>query len=682
MPGLATRVLVATLLLPMLLGMLVLWSLGNRVDHVDSVPAAVVNLDHPVHTGTGNNRRIIAAGRLLAGGLTQPADPSDKSLGWQLTNAQDARAGLRDGSYYAVVTIPPGFSKTLTGLTSDDPRTASISVRSNDASSALVGMVSDRIGAAAADRLGRRVTATYLEGIYAKTATFSQQLGKAADGAGRLADGGARLHQGTVRAGAGAEKLSTGLGSLSAGALRLRSGAGRLAGGASALSAGTSRLSTGASKAAAGTTRLAGGLSRLHQRTSALPDRTRRLADGAGKVSHGVSGYARLLTGWATACKRDPVLTASHARLCALSIKAVGLNGENADALTSGARRVAGGADRLADVAPRLTGAIGHAAHGSQRLADGTRRLEAGARKVDRGAQRLAEGAVTLGSGADRLAGGASTASAGAGRLAGGTERLTDGSSRLSAGSATLADRLEKGSRKVPDLSGPHGDAARVLADPVDSSASRLNPTPSTATNLAPGVLAFVLWLGAFVTYLVRDALPARVLSRATTPARAMLAGYAPALLVGAGQSLLLLVALVPFDVSVASPFALTVFLLLAAAVFAAVNQALVAALGRRRGWIASIVLAVLQLVSLGGFVPISTAPATLQWLASVLPVTLTADALGHLTLGGQVGSVVGSAVALGLWAAASLTITTVAASRRQRVTLSDVRRRVSTLRA
>jgi putative membrane protein len=119
-------------------------------------------------------------------------------------------------------------------------------------------------------------------------------------------------------------------------------------------------------------------------------------------------------------------------------------------------------------------------------------------------------------------------------------------------------------------------------------------------------------------------------------------------------------------------------FLLVPAAVFAAVNQAFVAALGPKRGWMVSIVFAVLQAVSLGGWVPVDTAPPLIQALSGVLPVPLAAEGLGNLTLGGRVGSVAGSLVALLLWGAAALAVSAVAARRRQRVSVSDVRRRVA----
>jgi putative membrane protein len=113
------------------------------------------------------------------------------------------------------------------------------------------------------------------------------------------------------------------------------------------------------------------------------------------------------------------------------------------------------------------------------------------------------------------------------------------------------------------------------------------------------------------------------------------------------------------------------------AAAFAAVNQAFVAVFGPRRGWMVSIVFAVLQAVSLGGLVPVDTAPSLIRSVSGVLPVSLAAEGIGNLTLGGQVGSVAGSAAALLAWGAIALAVTTLAARRRQRVTLSDVRRRV-----
>lgn len=674
------RVLVATVLLPMLFGTLVMWSLSDRVDRIDAVPAAVVNLDEPVRTGKGEDRKIIFAGRLLAAGLTSPQEQEDDhTLDWRLTSPEDASEGLREGDYYAVITIPEGFSRTVAGLTRNDPKTARITVRSNDSSSALVGVVSDQIGDVATARLNQKITATFLEGMYARTGELKASLGKAEDGAGRLADGAVRLGAGTSRLSDGAGELAGGLDSLSGGAGRLADGASQLAGGARRLAEGTGRLSSGAGDLAGGAGRLAGGLDELHSRTRPMPEQTRRLADGAAQVADGVKGWSQVLLGWRQACQSDPVLAGSHAQLCAATLQAVGADNGNAEAMVSGSRRLADGADRLADGAPRLVSAIGRAADGAGRLAGGADRLAAGAHKIDTGTERLAAGADRLGSGAGRLASGATQASDGATRLADGSSRVAAGTERLGTGSQALATGLGRGAEQIPAMDPQkRTELAHAVAQPVVSNAERLNPAPSAATSLAPGVIALALWLGAFVTYLVRRALPAEALASATSPFRVALAGWLPALAIGLVQSLLVLLALGLFDVVMESPIGVAVFLLVPSAVFAAINQAFVAVLGPKRGWMVSIVFAVLQAVSLGGLVPVDTAPALIQSLSGFLPVSLAAEGIANLTLGGRVGSVTGAASALLVWGAVALAVTTLAARRRQRLSLSDVRRRVA----
>jgi putative membrane protein len=108
--------------------------------------------------------------------------------------------------------------------------------------------------------------------------------------------------------------------------------------------------------------------------------------------------------------------------------------------------------------------------------------------------------------------------------------------------------------------------------------------------------------------------------------------------------------------------------MVLAVGAFTAVNQAFVAVSGERRGWLVSIAFAALQVVSLGGLVPINTAPAPFQTLNQVLPVARAADGFAQLTLGGEVGSLTGDVLVLLLWGLAALAVTAVAARRAQKV--------------
>ena len=637
------RVLVGVVLLPMLLGALVVWSLSDRAEKVQQVPAAVVNLDRPV---VKKGQQPVAAGRVLAAALTSPTGRRDPALDWELTDPAHAQAGLRDGDYYAVLTIPHDFSRTIAAsLHGRNPRRASIEVASDASSSALAGAIGDQVARVSAKRLGTRVTTTYLDQVFSKTGKLAGSLGKAAAGADRLA-------QGTTALGDGTSRLADGLS-------RLAGGAGRLASGADELSGGTNRLAHGAHRLAGGAHRLAGGLGTLSRRTDPLPHQTDRLADGARGLSRGVVPYTKLLRGWAQACA-NPVVAASATRLCVATERAVGPGGSNAKKLARGSRRLADGTRRLADAMPPLVHGIDRLAGGGRRLADGTARLASGTDRLATGSQRLSGGAAKLAEGAGR-------ASDGASQLAAGTDRLGSGSSRL-------ADGLDQGAQAIPTYDAKQRrDLADVIAAPVAAAMDRVGDRPDGATLLAPGAIAFALWLGAFVVALVRPPLPERLLRRALPAVAVARGGLVPALALGALQAVLLYVALVALGADLGAPWAALPLMLLASASFAALHQAFGALLGRRRGWLLSIAVATLQVVSLGGIIPLATAPEPLRALNGVLPMTVTADALVAALLDGP-GSVVAAVVVLVVWGLVAFGASVLAARRAQTLDLDDLR--------
>lgn len=637
------RVLIGVLLVPVLLGALIVWSLGDRAEQVEQVPAAVVNLDKPVKK---KGEEPIFAGRLLAAGLTSPTEQQEASLGWELTDAEDAAAGLEAGDYYAVLTVPEDFSETLSrSLSGKNPEQASITLTSLDASSTVVTQVSEQVARISAERLGERVTTNYLDTVFGQTDQLAGKLGEAADGAEQLASGTSQL-------GAGTEELASGLGELADGATKLSQGADRLAEGTTKLAGGTGRLADGAR-------RLADGLGVLERRTDPLPSQTDRLADGAADIARGVEGYSKLLEGWSQACQ-DPLIAARAGRLCIATERAVGVDGSRAEEFRQGARQLADGARQLANGMPELTGAIDQAAAGADQLAGG-------ATKIADGTRRLAEGTTKLADGAARLAAGAGKASDGASRLADGTDRLGDGSQQL-------ADGLDRGADAIPVYDDQERkDLADVIAEPVAADQAQEGPTPDGRTQVAPGAIAFVLWLGAFVTYLVRPALSPRQLDRPGSAVRLALSGLRPAVLIGAAQAVLLFLTMLLLGADPVSPVATAVLMVLGSAGFAAVNQAFVALLGRRRGWLWIIAFTGLQVVSLGGVIPLDTAPWPLQVLNGTLPMPAEANGLDVTVLDGP-GSIAATVAVLLAWAAVAFTITVVAARKAQQVDVADLR--------
>lgn len=680
LPPWATRVLVGTLAVPALFGALVLWSFGDRDDRIEQVPAAVVNLDQPVEQGKGKDAEVVYGGRLLAAELTSPAREEDRTLGWELTETEKALTGLQEGDYHAVVVIPEDFSSTLAGIAGRDPDAAEIVVRSNDATSPLVAQVSDQIGTIASARLGRFVTARYLEGVFAETGGLARRLGTASDAAGRIAGGAGELNQGAARAGGGAQELATGIGRLNEGAGRLSAGAGELADGAGALAGGADELAGGAARIDEGAEQLAQGLDRLSRRTRTLPQDFRALADGAGQVADGVDVYADLVAGWADACRTRPLTAAQHPRLCVISTRAAGEEGQQAAQLEAGARQVADGTRELAEAAPELRDGIGRLGGGSRDLAEGTGELAAGASRLATGGRELAGGARDLAEGASELAAGAGAAGTGAQELAAGVGRLRDGAGRLEGGSTRLADGLADGAGQVPGRDPDEAGAmADVVSQPVRSASDRLGEPVDLRTSLTPAALALALWLGAFVIFLVRPALPQELAERAGPAYRVVLGGLWPALVLAVGQAVLLVSVALVLGASPRSGLSgyagLVAAVLLGVVVFTAVNQAFVAVSGPRRGWIALIVLSIVQVVTLGGLVPVETAPAPLAALDGLLPVSALARLLDRTLVTGAPGGVGGSVAVLVLCGVVAAAVCVVAARRRQQVRVRDLRR-------
>ena len=511
-PAVAT--LVAALALPTVVAAAGVVSLGDRADAVRELPAAVVNLDEPVTTEQAGT---VAAGRLLAAGLTRPGegDP-DPGMDWVLADATSAREGLEDGSFHAVVTIPADFSATVAKISTDSPEQAGVTVRTNRADATVVGTITTDVAQVAADSLGRTITTSYLSGLLAGTGELGGKLhdaasgadeltdgaerldeglgklgdgagsladgaGRAADGAGSLArgardaaDGAQRLEKGAVDAADGAGSLADGTRELATGTDRLDAGLDDLADGAASLKGGSAELADGARDVDAGARTLAEGLGGLAAATRGLESQSSTMAEGAAQVATGVKGWAQVLRGWGGACA-DPRIVAAVPALCDATEEALGPDGARADALVSGAGDLSDGTQALAGSAPELRAGIVAADEGADDLAEGTAALSAGASRLASGAADLASGtssaqeaAAKLAAGSSRVADGSASLAEGTAKLAEGSTSLADGTSKLAGGSATLADgtsELARGGLALRDGAAGARQGASRLAD-------------------------------------------------------------------------------------------------------------------------------------------------------------------------------------------------------------------------
>ncbi|WP_454041905.1 YhgE/Pip family protein [Cellulosimicrobium sp. Marseille-Q8652] len=686
----------AAVALPLVVLGLLLWALWDPQERLDTVHAAIVNHDEPVEI----DGQTVPLGRQLTAGLVsggaassdtgpvavQPA-AGTTNYDWVVTDSADASAGLADGTYAAVVTIPENFSAAATSFGGDDPSAATqatLSVETAPGGRVVDEALARIVTTTATTVLGQTLTENYVDGVLVGFTTLNEQLGEAADGATQLADGASDANDGAVQladgagqVATGADQLASGVGELAAGADELAAGTSQSAGGAAALAEGAGALSGGVQGVADGAAQLSAGVAALGTGVAPLPAQATELADGAQQVSDGVGRLVQeSVTGLeaakrAAGCADDPTsdvcqrLDAQIAELRQLAGAAQQVADGNAalagdPASSTGLYGLAAGVQQLTGASQQLADGAAQAAAGASGLATGADDLAAGLDQLDAGASGLAAGVGELSTGADQLATGTQGLATGATDLAGGVGQLADGSS-------DLADGLGEAVDQVPSYTDDEAThLASVVANPVEAPGTEGLGTGSTGPLFA--VLA--LWLGALAVFVAFPPVPAQLLG--STRGAGRLALRALALPAGIGVATGLVVGGVLAaveDASLGGWLGLLALGALSSVVFVALNQALAALLGNV-GRALSLLVAVL-LVATG---IVATVPAALTGLRDLLPV---GSALGAFTAVVDPGATGGAddVVALVIWGLVSVAVTTLVVARRRTVRVEQLLR-------
>lgn len=196
-------VVTAIVLLPALCAGLYLWSFWDPYGSTDELPVAVVNEDAGAALERDGEVVEVNGGERLVERLRE-----EPVFDWRFTDADRARAGLAEGDYYMVVTIPEGFSADVVGLADGAPVRASVAFTRDDANGYLAGVMT----ATAERELQHQITTA----VYA---AFGETLfGGLTGGLESAAENAASIHSGlsglvdvAEDAAAGAEEVSSGL---------------------------------------------------------------------------------------------------------------------------------------------------------------------------------------------------------------------------------------------------------------------------------------------------------------------------------------------------------------------------------------------------------------------------------------------------------------------------------------
>ncbi|HEY0118248.1 MAG TPA: hypothetical protein VGC04_05675 [Cellulomonas sp.] len=715
---------IGLILIPLLIGGLLVWALWKPDERLDRIQAAVVNQDVPVQV----DGKTMPLGRQLAGALvtssgaqaaadsaspaaSQAASPaaspapvasgdaanvsghdSTSNFTWVVTSGDDAAAGLADGRYATVVTIPAGFSAAATSVGTDpsNAQQATIDIATSDRSRPVDGAVAQAVTSTAVRVLSSQLTTAYLQNVFVGFDTLRGHLTDASDGASQLATGASGLSTGAASVADGAGQLASGAGQLasgassaSSGASKLSSGVGQLASGASSLASGLDKLAAGASSAAqqaqAGVPGAQGFAQGLHGLSSAiggtggLGDQLTSYQGGVATALTSLRHVAEVCAGTVTdtahfpdaaaACAAMPTLLQAQANANdpttllggAAGLAAAVNTGDPSDparpALSASVAALAGAGDQLA-------AGVSSSATGLQQLAGAAQQSAAGAHQLASGARDAATGAASLASGTSSLSSGVGQVASGASSLASGASQLATGASDLGTGATSLADGLGTAAGQVPSYSTSQADRlAQVVANPVATTGTGTTSLFGGAS--VPFFLVVALWIGGLATFVVLGATAPSVVGSTRSSLRLAVTSFAPGALVGVVQGLALTAAMAKaLDLTAGGWAAFAAIAALAGVAFAAVNQGLVAAF-RGSGRFVAVVVAVVGLAT----AVVSTVPKLLDAVAGVLPVAPARAALQGVVTGDGVG---GPVVLLVVWTVVGLALTTAAVARRR----------------
>lgn len=293
-------VFLAIIAIPTIYTTLFLGSMWDPYGKVDHLPVAIVNEDKPVTY----NDETLEVGNEMVDSLKD-----NDSLDFHFVSSKEAKDGLKNGTYYMVITIPEDFSANASTVLDEHPQKMELDYETNPGTNYIASKLSETALNKIRTSVADTVTKTYTETVFDQIVTVGEGMAEASDGAGQLADGAIQLADGnntittnlnvlansslTFKNGAdtlhvGLKQYTDGVAQLNDGSKELKDGLSTLNSGASALASGVSQLSSGSSSLAAGLNQYTSGVSTAQAGADTLDKSSISLTAGVTALKTGV----------------------------------------------------------------------------------------------------------------------------------------------------------------------------------------------------------------------------------------------------------------------------------------------------------------------------------------------------------------------------------------------------------
>lgn len=257
-------IIIAILLIPTMYSCLFLSSMWDPYGDVKNLPVAVVNNDIPVEY----SGRVLSVGADLVKNLAD-----NDSMAFNMVDADVAEQGLKNGTYYMVVTVPEDFSSNAASLMDDEPKQMILNYETNPGKNYIATKMSQSAVKEIVKNISSEITRTYAETIFDKIQDMGDGFEKAYNATADMLDGEKKLKDGNSR-------ITDNLRTLASSSLTFQEGS-------RSFVVGMNDYMNAVNTANEGAKKLSSNSSRIH--------------DAIGSVSGGISslkmGSSQLLTG-------------------------------------------------------------------------------------------------------------------------------------------------------------------------------------------------------------------------------------------------------------------------------------------------------------------------------------------------------------------------------------------------
>jgi putative membrane protein len=510
-----TIIFIVILLIPVIYSFFYLKSYWNPYGNLQDLKVAIVNLDKGEDDQNQGNELVQS---LIDSGTIKICTVSE----------DEAQDGLVNGRYYAKITIPEDFTKSLNNAENADREktviTYSPNKKSNYLAYQIINNVVTKTELSLQAKVSEKVVASLkekLEEVPTKMEEINDGVGKVKDGADTLNGGLKTLEDGTNTLKTNYDKFDTGITSSYEGSKSLESGMNSVKKGTQSLVNGTNDLSSAVSQIQAGTQELSSktgnGIQAINSGVTKLAEGSNNLDSSLGKYVTGVNNLneknEQIIDGVIAMGKKSPELlqNTDFQKLYygATQIKQSG----SYETITQSGKQIKAGSESVKSGMTSLKSSMSSVeqiATGIQKLNlatsqvnEGVKKLSAGTNSLNLGVSKVQEGTKTLNNGLQTLSSSSKDVKQGISKLAEGSKQAYDGGITLSNGVNTLQTEISTGiddtKKELTKLDG----LDTYTEDPIEIKEESYGEVDKYGISFTPLFLSIGLWVGALMSYVI-----------------------------------------------------------------------------------------------------------------------------------------------------------------------------------